>query len=97
MKTKIKRKRIHAWQAKQKKAGRVTLTFFCEKWIKDKIFARATAKDMSVADYLNKYLPTMWNKKGLRPTIVSSMKIVHDIDLTKMKTAEVGVPKSAVG
>jgi hypothetical protein len=53
----------HIWQEKQKKAGRITLTFFCEQWIKDKIFARAAAKDMSVADYLNKYLPKIWKKK----------------------------------
>jgi hypothetical protein len=75
-----KHKVINAWQAKQKVKGRVTLTVFLDKKIKIKIFARAKAKGMSVAEYLNRYLPTMWNKKEVqpKPPVVTSKYIPKD-------------------
>jgi hypothetical protein len=67
MKGKKGKQKVHGWQEKQKKMGRRAFTVFLDGWIIDKVFARAKLKNLSVAEYMNKYMPAMWAKVGSKP------------------------------
>jgi hypothetical protein len=63
-KRKKRDRKTNVWQEKQKRMGRRAFTVFLDAWIIQKIFMRANAKGMSVAEYLNRFMPAMWAKVG---------------------------------